>query len=129
MAFWDLTEINDIHFKIESGAPLRTVDMNGINVKQKHDFFEKNINGWGFNFIYRKEAWKNRYFDDVRHGEDLISTRSLLKKGKLLHHIKDDTGVACYIRHKDDRSIIYPQYIILKNLIPIFFKTELNSFL
>jgi len=111
--FWDTTQNHPLHFKVGEGA------IGFVTSAQfKPDFVAKNVDGYGFTYLFRRAAINQRAgvaADPVRFpaqnfGEDLPFVRALRAAGAAIHLVDDDAGLVVHLLHDRNSSVIFPQY-------------------
>jgi glycosyltransferase involved in cell wall biosynthesis len=116
-AYWDLNKSADLHFRLESTAPVGLFQTTNMNAGEKELWQLKNLMGYGFSCVYRKSLWHKVPFADARHGEDFQFFEAAMQAGASIKMPLDCEGLAVVLRHSYDNSIVFPQYLLPNHLI------------
>jgi len=127
-AYWDLNQAADIHFRLESGSPIDILQTDVMSAQQRELWQLKNLLGYGFSSVYRKDLWERVPFLDERHGEDFHFVEAAMQAGAKIRMPLDRDGLALVFRHPNDSSIVYPQYLLPAHLIENIFGAEGRQF-
>jgi len=128
-AYWDLNDTADIHFRLESGFPLEILRLETMTAPQRELWKLKNLVGYGFSCVYRKDLWERVPFLDERHGEDFHFLEGAMQAGAEIKLPLDREGLAIVLRHPNDNSIVYPQYLLPSHLINRIFDSKASMFI
>jgi len=128
-AYWDLNQIADLHFKLESGKALETISTSVMLSEERELWQLKNLFGYGFSCVYRKNLWKKVPFENVPHGEDFKFFEAAMGSGAKIRLPKDRDGLVLYLRHQYDSSNVYPQYILPIHLMSGIIGSEAIGFI
>ena len=112
LCYWDTTEVAEIHYRVESGRPLETVAIAGMQPDEREAWARKNLVGFGFSYVYLRTAWERVPFEEVRHGEDYAFVTAAMDAGLRVGFVSDQEGLALVVRHAHDSSVIMPQYVM-----------------
>lgn len=128
-AYWDMHMTAQYHYRVESGKPLALFRTQDLQAAERASWSERNLNGWGFSYVYRRKTWQENPFADLRHGEDGAFLNRLLSTGYSIRQVPDTYGIALVIRHGRDHSVTFPQYMLPLHLLPQIFADDVGSFL
>jgi len=127
-AYWDLNYTSEIHYRLESGCPIDILRFDTMSAPQRELWQLKNLLGYGFSCVYRKDLWTRVPFLDKRHGEDFDFVEAVMHAGAKVRFPTDRDGLALVLRHMNDNSIVYPQYLLPKHLLQNIFGHDAHSF-
>jgi glycosyltransferase involved in cell wall biosynthesis len=65
--------------------------------------------GYGFSYVYRREAWEDARFEDVNCNEDNRFIRQVTGRAKVAG-VHDREGLALHVHHGGNSSRSFPQY-------------------
>ena len=102
---WDTRLSGETCFGIAGGAPPVRIS----NCKHDKDAVETALMGYGFSYVYRRQAWELSPFDDVTHGEDVGFVRKLGPLGGSIFLVDDAPNIVLHTLHPQSTSRIYPQ--------------------
>ena len=128
-AYWDLAMTASLHYRVESGKPLGTFNPSDHKAEEVQTWSQKNLNGWGFCYVYRRQVWQDNPFEDLKHGEDGAFLHRLILAGCSIRQVPDTYGIVLYIRHAKDHSVTFPQYMLPLHLLPQIFNDDVAPFL
>ena len=74
------------------------------------DFVAKNVDGYGFSYVFRRSALEKARFPDWSLGEDLPFVTDLRRGGGTIVHVADERASAVHILHGRTSSVVFPQY-------------------
>jgi glycosyltransferase involved in cell wall biosynthesis len=111
--FWDTAHNHPLHYKVGEG-PVGFVTSGQF----KPDFVAKNVDGYGFSFLFRRAAFDlpahtpagPARFPAKNFGEDLPFVGALRARGAAIRHADDDAGLVVHLLHHRNSSVIFPQY-------------------
>ncbi|HEY2900383.1 MAG TPA: glycosyltransferase family 2 protein [Polyangia bacterium] len=103
--FWDTSVNHPLHHKVGEGAS-SFVTSNQF----KPDFVAKNIDGYGFSYLFRRAVFGAARFPSKNFAEDVAFLNDLRSQGKRVVHAQDTVGLAVHILHARNTSVIFPQY-------------------
>jgi glycosyltransferase involved in cell wall biosynthesis len=117
LAYWDTTITRGLMFRMHMPEPIQPV----IVSEQDGKNFETHYAGFGFNYVYRKAAWREALFPDVSFAEDYGFASAAMARRFRLAHFPDTEGLCLYIRRADVLSIAWPQWLLPDFLLPKLF--------
>ena len=103
--FWDTSVHHPIHYKVGEGA----IDYVASS-EFSADFIAKNVDGYGFSYVFRRAAFGSARFPAKNFAEDVAFLGALRAQGKRIVHAQDSLGLCVHILHNRNTSVIYPQY-------------------
>lgn len=103
--FWDTTAHHAIHYKVGEG-PIDYVASSEFSP----DFAAKNVDGYGFSYLFRRSGFGPARFPVQNFAEDIAFVSALRAQGKRIVHAQDSIGLCLHILHNRNTSVIYPQY-------------------
>jgi glycosyltransferase involved in cell wall biosynthesis len=121
--FWDTAENHPLHYKVGEG-PVGFV----TSAQFKPDFVARNVDGYGFSYLFRRQAFGAARFPDKSFGEDLPFVEALRAGGATIRHLQDDEGLVVHLLHNRNSSVIFPQYRLPRGLAARIFP-ELPAYL
>jgi glycosyltransferase involved in cell wall biosynthesis len=128
-AYWDLNHAAKIHFHLESGRAIDILRVDAMTAAQRELWQLKNLLGYGFSCVYRKDLWESVHFLDQAHGEDFHFVEAVMQAGAKVRLPVDRNGLAVVLRHTNDSSIVYPQYLLPPHLLQNIFGNRATIFL
>ena len=114
--FWDTAQNHPLLYKVGEG-PVGFV----TSAQFKPDFVTKNVDGYGFSYLFRRSAFGEARFPALSFGEDLPFVQSLRGAGLPIAHLQDDRGLVVHLLHNRNSSVIFPQYRLPRGLAPRIF--------
>src|SRR5207342_1414699 len=93
------------HYKV-GGGPMSLA----LSARFAADAMQKNLDGYGFSHVIRREAFAKAAFPDQNFGEDHVFVASLRRAGCRIATIPDETCIAVHLIHGRNTSVIFPQY-------------------
>ena len=114
--FWDTAQNHPLHYKVGEG-PVSFV----TSAQFKPDFAARNVDGYGFSYLFRKTAFGAAQFPARNFGEDLPFVEALRAAGATVAHLQDDQGLVVHLLHSRNSSVIFPQYRLPRALAPRIF--------
>jgi glycosyltransferase involved in cell wall biosynthesis len=103
--YWDTVVQESMHYKVGAG-PMSLAPSARIAA----DAMQKNLDGYGFSYVIRREAFAKVAFPDQNFGEDHVFVASLRRAGQRIATIPDKTRIAVHLMHGRNTSVIFPQY-------------------
>ncbi len=103
--FWDTAQNHPLHYKVGEGAIAFVT-----SGQFKPDFIAKNVDGYGFSYLFRRSVFGAARFPAKSFGEDLAFVEALRAGGGQVRHLQDDTGLVVHLLHNRNSSVIFPQY-------------------
>jgi len=103
--YWDTTLQEATQYKV-GGGPMSLVPSGRLRA----DAMQKNLDGYGFSHVIRREAFAKAVFPDQNFGEDHVFVASLRRAGYRVATIPDERCVAVHLIHGRNTSMIFPQY-------------------
>ena len=103
-----------ITFTIPVGYPLTARNPDST-------FLETNLWGYGFSYIFRKQVFEKVQFPLQDHGEDYVFYTRLKAMNFKLGTFSDYEGLVLHLMHKNNSSIIFPQYILPSGMLDKIF--------
>lgn len=103
--YWDTTNNHAVHFNVGKGSVAL--------VSEKRfgpDFVAKNVDGYGFSYVFRRSVLERARFPDWTLGEDLSFVTELRRAGGVIAHVPDECASAVHILHGLTSSVAFPQY-------------------
>ncbi|HEY9722947.1 MAG TPA: glycosyltransferase family 2 protein [Oscillatoriaceae cyanobacterium] len=85
--------------------------------------------GFGFSYVYRKEAWQAAKFPAMTFKEDIYFLAELLKQGCRLKCLRDRRGIVLHILHTTNTSRLIAQYAPPAFLLDELFGAAIAPFL
>jgi glycosyltransferase involved in cell wall biosynthesis len=109
--YWDTSVNHALHYKVGEG-PVGFVTSSQF----RPDFVAKNIDGYGFSYLFRRTALEVARFPLQNFGEDRPFVEALRAAGRKIAHGQDDEGWVVHLLHQQNSSVIYPQYRLPRGL-------------
>jgi len=103
--YWDTTSNHPTHFNLGKGSVALVSDK-----RFGSDFVAKNVDGYGFSYVFRRSALEKARFPDLTLGEDLPFVTDLRRAGGTIVHVADECASAVHILHGLTSSVVFPQY-------------------
>jgi glycosyltransferase involved in cell wall biosynthesis len=103
--YWDTTVQEATQYRV-GGGPMSLVP----SARVAADAMQKNLDGYGFSHVIRREAFTKVAFPDQNFGEDHVFVASLRRAGYRVATIPDETCIAVHLIHGRNASMIFPQY-------------------
>jgi len=103
--FWDTSVNHPLHYKVGDGPPSFVT-----SGQFKPDFVGKNIDGYGFSYVFRRSVFGAARFPAKNFAEDVAFLNDLRAQGKRVVHAQDTAGLVVHVLHNRNTSVIYPQY-------------------
>jgi hypothetical protein len=128
VCYWDLLRVDSVHYKLESGKPAEVCNMAGASEADRQTWMAKNVYGFGCTYVYRKRVAEAVAFEPIAHGEDSRFMIAADERGFQLRVVSDVEGMALYVRHPTDSSIIFPQYLLPPFLVERLFGPDAVAF-
>lgn len=128
LAYWDQTTVGPRHFRVEHGKPVAAHDVEAMAPAARELWGLRNLLGYGFSYVYRRALWERVPFPAVSHGEDFAFVEAALGAGARFRHVRDESGLALYVRHAADHSVMFPQYLLPPHLLGRLLGREAEAF-
>ena len=109
--YWDTAQNHPLHYKVGEG-PVGFV----TSAQLKPDFVAKNVDGYGFSYLFRRSVFGAARFPAKNFGEDLSFVQSLRAGGARIRHVDDQAGLVVHMLHNRNSSVIFPQYRLPRGL-------------
>jgi glycosyltransferase involved in cell wall biosynthesis len=109
--YWDTAQNHPLHYKVGEG-PVGFV----TSAQFKPDFAAKNVDGYGFSYVFRRGIFGAARFPAKNFGEDLPFVEALRAAGAKVRHVEDQTGLVVHLLHNRNSSVIFPQYRLPRGL-------------
>jgi glycosyltransferase involved in cell wall biosynthesis len=109
--FWDTAQNHPLHYKVGEGAIAFVT-----SGQFKPDFAAKNVDGYGFSYLFRRRLFGAARFPNQSFGEDLPFVTAVRAGGGKVRHLQDDSGLVEHLLHNLNRSVIFPQYRLPRSL-------------
>lgn len=103
--FWDTSAHHALHYKVGEGAIGYAA-----STDFSPDFAAKNVDGYGFSYVFRRAAFGAARFPAKNFAEDVAFLSVLRAQGRRIVHAQDSIGLCVHILHNRNTSVIYPQY-------------------
>jgi glycosyltransferase involved in cell wall biosynthesis len=103
--FWDTSVNHPLHYKVGEG-PVGFV----TSAQFKPDFVARNVDGYGFSYLFRRSVFGAARFPAKNFAEDVAFLGELRAQGRRLVHAQDQVGLVVHILHNRNTSVIFPQY-------------------
>ena len=116
VGFWDTMDWESPHY-IFCGTEDIAIKDSGFTANGLRSF----TTGYGFSYLYKKEAWAKTQFPDRDISEDSIFLEEMLRKDRKVQMIQDHEGISLHILHAGNTSRCFPNYLLPKFLIPRVF--------
>lgn len=107
LGYWDTTRQDLPHTVFAGDEPTRVHDKSFTALG--HQSF---LTGYGFSYVYRKQAWETNKFRDINLGEDSRFHEDILKRRGKTQALQDAEGHCIHIIHKSNTSRCFPNHII-----------------
>jgi glycosyltransferase involved in cell wall biosynthesis len=114
--FWDTAQNHPLHYKVGEGAVALV-----SSAQFKSDFVAKNVDGYGFSYLFRRRAFGLARFAAKSFGEDLPFVAALRGAGASIAHLQDPRGLVVHLLHDRNSSVVFPQYRLPRALVPRLF--------
>ena len=111
LGYWDTTRRDLAHTVFEGNTYPKTHDK--VFSERGYRSF---LTGYGFSFLYRKQAWINSPFKDINIGEDSLFLEGIRKNNGRIHFTQDTNAICIHIMHQSNTSLCFPNHIIPKSL-------------
>lgn len=82
----------------------------GAEVREGLAVEDRNLFGYGFSYVFRKDVFERVRFPDVNFGEDYELVVRMRDAGLRPVHRHDDRGLALHMLHARNCSAVFPQY-------------------
>ena len=122
--YWDKANPQQEHYKL-SPEGLRTQIFKDVTPETVY----AHVLGYGFTYVYRKQAWEAAKFDDAFHGSDFRFVQALLKQGRDIVTFQDQQALVLHTISTNNVSSIFPQYQLPNFLLPMIFGEGIQSYL
>jgi hypothetical protein len=103
---WDTRTTSPTHFAVMGSAPALRLPAGPA------DMGDDALWGYGFSYVFTKDAWKSCPFPDMNLGEDMAFVNALRAKGAPVSHQADIPDIVVHTIHERSTSRIYPQECI-----------------
>ena len=103
--YWDTAVQEATHYKV-GGGPMSLAP----SARFAADAMQKNLDGYGFSNVTRREAFAKVAFPDQNFGEDHVFVASVRRAGYRIATIPDEACIAVHLIHGRNTSVIFPQY-------------------
>ena len=120
-AYWDTRDLPRVLWRLRGEQPPELHPTVGQSPELLAAFSHKNLHGYGFSYLYRRQLLPALAFPELAHGEDYEFVVALQRAGRPLRLVADDQGLALAIRHPGCQSVLFPQYLLPTVLLPRFF--------
>ena len=111
LGYWDTTRRDLAHTVFEGNTNPKTHDKVFSELG-----YRSFLTGYGFSFLYRKQAWRNNPFEDINLGEDSLFLEGIRKNNGRIHFTQDTNAICIHIIHRSNTSRCFPNHIIPKSL-------------
>jgi glycosyltransferase involved in cell wall biosynthesis len=106
--YWQTSEVSALHYALAPEG-LRALDLRGLAAKD--DWVRRNVYGYGFSYVYRKNLGAAARFPDTQaHDEDYSFAATLLRGSSRLLTVNDREGLLLHLTHAGGMSTIFPNY-------------------
>lgn len=126
--YWDTSKVANYHFKVGTGEQLDVVSTDGLSPVEKQDWITANQWGYGFSYIYKKHIFSSLQFAPVNFGEDYQLFEQILHQPYQVACQLDTTGLVLHIIHRQNTSIIYPQFLLPDFLLTNIFGEAITNY-
>jgi hypothetical protein len=103
--YWDTAANHPLHYKVGEGAVGLVT-----SAQFKPDFVARNVDGYGFSYLFRRAVGETARFPGQSFGEDLAFMTALRSAGRTITHLQDGVGLVVHVIHARNTSVIFPQY-------------------
>jgi hypothetical protein len=103
---WDTRATEGTHFAVMGSAPALRLPDGPL------DMGDNALWGYGFSYVFTRDAWKRCPFADMNLGEDMAFVESLRTAGAPVSHQTDLPDIVLHTIHERSTSRIYPQECI-----------------
>ncbi len=108
---WDTSYTLPSHYRVVGAHP--AVDMENLsrlNDTTKQAFIDQSLWGFGFSYVYLKQAALLCLFESMNHGEDYNFFLRFRGQGNVCSTISNAEQLALHFLYKSSESLIYPQF-------------------
>jgi glycosyltransferase involved in cell wall biosynthesis len=102
--YWDTSAHDAVHFKVGNG-PAAEVSSSRFAL----DALQRNLDGYGFSYVFRRAAFERARFPDLNFGEDFAFVAALRSTGARVERIQDEAAVVAHLMHGRTTSMVFPQ--------------------
>jgi glycosyltransferase involved in cell wall biosynthesis len=102
--YWDTSSHHAVHFKVGNG-PVAEVS----SARFAPGALQRNLDGYGFSYVFRRTAFEHARFPDLNFGEDLAFVAALRAAGARVERIQDEAAVVAHLMHGRTTSMVFPQ--------------------
>lgn len=102
--YWDTSAHAAVHFKVGNG-PAAEVSSSRF----PPGALARNLDGYGFSYVFRRAAFERARFPDLNFGEDFAFVEALRRVGARVERIQDDAAVVAHLMHGRTTSMVFPQ--------------------
>lgn len=103
---WDTRGAGQTHYAVMGNAPAMRLPDGPM------DLGDNVLWGYGFSYMFTKDAWRRCPFPDMNLGEDLAFVETLRSAGAPVSHQPDLADIVVHTIHERSTSRIYPQECI-----------------
>lgn len=121
--YWDTARTMPVHHRLGGGPP-------GFALAEQFppDFTARNVDGYGFSYVFRRDLLARAAFPARNFGEDLAFVTAARQAGARVKAVQDDSAVVAHLVHASSTSTAFPQYWIPPVATPRLFP-DLAGFL
>jgi glycosyltransferase involved in cell wall biosynthesis len=103
--YWDTTVAQGEHYRV-GGGPMALIRSGQLGP----DFVAKNVDGYGFSFVFRRSLYEAARFPDQNFGEDLAFAGAARHAERRIVHVQDDSASVVHLLHGRTTSVVFPQH-------------------
>ncbi|MBL0211473.1 MAG: glycosyltransferase family 2 protein [Holophagaceae bacterium] len=122
--YWDKANPQQEHYEL-SPEGLRHLMFKGVTPETVF----AHVLGYGFTYVYRKQAWEGVSFDDAHHGSDFRFAQALLAQGRDIATFQDQQALVLHTISTNNVSAVFPQYQLPDFLLPMIFGEGIRRYL
>jgi len=109
--YWDTPKILPFHYLL--AAPNVVGIFDTANIKNKPEWVENNVWGYGFSYAFRRTLYRTVRFDpQYNWGEDLDFVKRVRLAGFKTIIAPDLEGLAIHMIHRANASAMHPNYLL-----------------
>lgn len=116
LGWWDTANTLGLHFTF---GPEKRLD--AFFNQTPPDNMKNNWLGYGFSYVFRKNAWERTPFPEVQYASDYGFVAAAIAQGARLDHFADTEGLCLHVLRTDNMSRSFPQYLLPDFLIDRLF--------